>query len=146
MSRSYRSPLPKGAPYLGDPAQIVKPQNEFVIRKDAGAVKKDRWVEKRFKRDVSLNFLRFAITKLTKKKTEVVTLKNNRKEMLEALETKGSKVIQKRVQSMRESQNRLKLLIGWYDNEIEECRAEINARINDNSRHNRKDFEFLQFS
>ena len=56
MSRSYESPLPKGAPYLGDPAQIVEPQNEFVIRKDAGAVNKDRWVEKRFKRDVSMIF------------------------------------------------------------------------------------------
>ena len=35
------SPLPKGAPYLDDPAQIVMPQNEFVIRNDAGLVKKD---------------------------------------------------------------------------------------------------------
>ena len=134
------------APFLGDPAQIVKPQNEFVIRKDAGAVKKDIWVEKRFKRDVSMNFLRFTIKKLTKKKTDFVTLKNDRKEMLEALETNGSKVIQKQVLSMRDAQNRLELLIRWYGNEIEECHAEINSRLNDNSRHNRKDFEFLQYS
>ena len=124
----------------------MEPQNEFVIRKDAGAVKKDRWVEKRFKRDFSLNILRFTIAKLTKKKANFVKLKNNRRAMLEALETNNSKVNKKKVQSMRDSENTLERLIWWYNNEIEECHAEINSRLNDNSRHNRKDFEFLQYS
>ena len=137
MSRSYESPLPKRAPYLGDPAQIVEPQNEFVIRKDAGADIKGCLAEFGMcKRDKLLLFLHSAIMKLTKKKTDVVTFKNNRKAVLEKLETNGSKVFQKKVQSMRESQNRLKFLIELYDYEIEECRADIYSRINDISRHN----------
>ena len=142
MSRSYESPLPKGALFLGDPAQIVEPQNEFVIRKDAGA---DRCLAEfgGCKRDKSLYFLRLAIMKLTKKKTDVVTIKNNRKavlEQLEKLETNGAHHFKKKVQSMRESQERLKLLIEWYDDEIEECRAEINSRIEDNYRDYRRQF------
>ena len=71
ISRSYESPLPKGAPYLGDPAQIVEPQNEFVIRKDAGADIEGCLAEFGMcKRDKSLLFLHFAIMKLTKKKIQ----------------------------------------------------------------------------
>ena len=99
----YESPLPKGAPYLDDPAQIVMPQNEFVIRNDAGLVKKDCGLKKRFKRGASLKFLMFSLDSLTKKKTQLEKFWTKGEKELEAFEK-----ISFATKEMRDQQKRLR--------------------------------------
>jgi len=120
----YESPLPKGAPYLDDPAQIVMPQNEFVIRNDAGLVKKDSGLKKRFKRGVSLKFLMFSLDFLTKKKTQ-----------LEKFWTKGEKELEASdkislvTKLMIDQQKRLRNTITHCEEDIVECKKQLNSRI-----------------